>query len=106
MQCSVGGSGGSNGGAVCWCGRPSADPRQFRPFYSLLPQLDSNTANGKWGRAAKRWAGVQRAYRANQPGYCCFTRTETRANVLQSLADPKLGTRLKSSVDEWLATMI
>ena len=48
------------------------------------------SANGKWGEQPKRWAGVQRAYRANQLRHCCFTRTETRANVLESLADRSL----------------
>ena len=79
VQCSAGGSGGSNGGAVCWCGRPSADPRQFRPFYSLLPQRIQLMGDGGEQQVCRR------AYRANQLGYCCFTRTETRAKVLDPL---------------------
>ncbi len=47
----------------------------------LLPQLMGNRKAAKDGR----WAMVQKGLSANHLRYCCFTRTETRANVLESL---------------------
>ena len=76
---------GSNGGAVCMCRLTIGRLLSARPFYSLLPQLMGN------GREQPKDGQVCRmAYRANQLRHCCFTRTETRANVLESLADRSL----------------